>query len=328
MKELKGISVVIPNFNGRLLLPEILPPLYIALDNTGLLFEVIISDDNSTDESISYIKENFPKIIIVQNKINKGFSPTINKGIFLAKYDLLLLLNSDVKLTNSYLKNILTYFDNEDTFGVMGRIIGWDNNEIQDGGKYPSYHGTKIKTSGNFIPLNNSENEKFYSFYLSGANALVSKEKIITLGGFNEIFAPFYIEDVELSLRAWRMGWKCYYEHNAICEHKTSVTIKTKESAKFVKTIYSRNKMYLHSIHLQGYNLTLWYLQLIPELLLNVFMGRFWYIKSLKMFFTSKKEVEESKTNFLKTSKNNLISVNEVVNKILNPLKNKSLKRF
>jgi GT2 family glycosyltransferase len=324
----KGISVIIPNYNGRLLLPEILPPLYEALENAQLPYEIIISDDCSTDETILFLQENFPDIIILQNQTNKGFSPTINKGIFVAKYGLLLLLNSDVKLTKEYFTNLFPYFDDADTFGVMGRIIGWDNDKIQDGGKYPSFHGVKIKTSGNYIPIQSKVGDRLFSMYLSGANAFVSRDKMITLGGFNELFAPFYIEDVELSLRAWRLGWKCYYEHNATCMHKTSTSIKSKSSKNFVKKIYYRNKMFLHALHLDKTKLTIWYLQLLFEAFLHLFTGRLWFFTSLKIFFTSRAEIKKSKNNFKALSKNNLLSIDDVVNKILLSLKNESIKRF
>lgn len=328
MIQQKGISVIIPNYNGRLLLPEILPPLFEALENAQFPYEIIISDDCSTDETVIYLQENFPAIILLQNKINLGFSPTINKGIFKAKYDFLLLLNSDVILMKDYFENLIPYFDNKDTFGVMGRIIGWDNDKIQDGGKYPSFHGIKIKTSGNYIPVQSKVGDRLFSMYLSGANAFVSREKMITLGGFNELFAPFYIEDVELSLRAWRLGWKCYYEHNAICKHKTSTTIKSKSSKIFVKKIYYRNKMFLHAIHLDKSKLLIWYVQLLLEILMHLFTGRLWFFASLKMFFAAQKEIKTSKNNFMLLSKNNLLSVDAVVNKILLSLKNVSIKRF
>lgn len=324
----KGISVIIPNYNGRLLLPEILPPLYEALENAQLPYEIIISDDCSTDETVLFLKENFTNTILLQNQTNKGFSPTINKGIFAAKYDFLLLLNSDVKLVKDYFKNLIPYFDNEDTFGVMGRIIGWDDDSIQDGGKYPTFHAAKIKTSGNYIPLQSKAEDRLYSMYLSGANAFVSREKMIKLGGFDELFAPFYIEDVELSFRAWRLGWKCYYEHNSICRHKTSTTIKSKSNKTFVKKIYYRNKMILHAIHLNERKLPIWYLQLAFEALLHLFTGRLWFFSSLKMFFSSRAEIKKSKNNFMSLSKNNLLSVDAVVNKILLSLKNESIKRF
>ncbi|MEQ1554879.1 MAG: glycosyltransferase family 2 protein [Ferruginibacter sp.] len=326
MKKNKGISVVIPNYNGKNLLPNILPPLYKALNNTQLLYEVIISDDCSTDGSIQFLKDNFEDIIILRAETNKGFSPTINKGIFATQYDLILLLNSDVKLTENYFENLLPYFECEDTFGVMGRIIGWENDSIQDGGKYPSFHGAKIKTSGNFKPVESNISDRLYSFYLSGANAMVCAKKIKKLGGFNEMFAPFYIEDVELSIRAWRIGYKCYYEHNAICRHKTSTTIKSNSSKKNINTIYYRNKMYLHALHLDGEKKWLWYLQLIAETILHIITGKLWYFTSLKMFFKSVKEIKNCKSSFsYLAAKKKLEPTNMVIKTIIKNLKNKGV---
>jgi GT2 family glycosyltransferase len=326
----KSISVVIPNYNGEALLPQILPDLYTALKATGLSYEVIVSDDCSPDGSVALLEREYPEVKLIKSKINQGFSPTINKGIFAAQYDLILLLNSDVKLTPDYFKRQLAYFDDKDTFGVMGRIIGWDDEVIQDGGKFPSFHGVKIKTSGNYIPEHPKDGDRLYSMYLSGANALVSREKIMQLGGFDELFAPFYVEDVELSLRAWRIGWKCFYEHNAVCRHKTSVTIKSKSSKTQIRKIYYRNKMFLHALHLQGGKLFLWHLQLIPETLIHFVTGRLWYFSSLKMFFSSGNKIRASKEQFqsLAQKLNGLLSVHEVVNKILISLKNIPVKRL
>ncbi len=298
MKYSKGISVVIPNYNGNLLLPEILPCLYEALKNSKVAYEVILVDDCSTDNTIAFLQNNYPAIILLQNETNKGFSPTINKGIFAAQYSLLLLLNSDVKLTPHYFDHLFPYFDNADTFGVMGRIIGWEDDKIQDGGKYPSMQGVKIKTSVNYIPKESKIGDRLYSMYLSGANALVNTEKIVKLGGFDELFAPFYIEDVELSIRAWRMGWKCYYEHNAVCKHKTSTTIKTKESKNFINTIYYRNKMFLHAIHLSGFKLFLWYFTLVPEVFIHLITARWYYFTSLKYFLRNSRGMRLSKNKF------------------------------
>jgi GT2 family glycosyltransferase len=326
----KGISVIIPNYNGYLLLPQILPPLFIALTNTNLPYEVIISDDCSTDKSIQFLENNYPQIKIIRTNINKGFSPTINKGIFAAKYDLLFLLNSDVKLTANYFKNLLPYFEEEDTFGVMGRIIGWDNDEIQVAGRYPSFHGVKIKTSRNFIPVVSKEHDRLYSMFLCGANALVSKEKIIKLGGFDELFAPFYIEDVELSLRAWLLGWKCYYEHNSICRHKTSSSIKSKSSKEFIKMITCRNKMYLYALHLNGFKKVFWKCQLFIEAIIHLFSRRWWWFSSFKMFINQQHHIKRSKEKFkhLKEINNTSINLTNVMKEILASLKNRQIEKW
>ncbi len=257
----KGLSVVIPNYNGRQLFNETIPPLLVALDQSGLQHEIIIVDDCSTDDSVAFLRSTYPQIRVIENEINKGFAPTINRGIFQCKHELVFLLNSDVKLEPSYFKYLIPYFEKSDTFGVMGRIINWEDDQIQDGAKLPTLQGAKIKTFKNFLPRETPVQKGLNTMYLSGAEALVSREKILMLGGFDEIFAPYYIEDYEMCLRAWRLGWKCYYEHRSVCRHKTSSSIKSKSRKRNVQTIYYRNKMFLHAIHLSFFQTLLYYPQ-------------------------------------------------------------------
>ena len=325
-----GISVIIPNFNGRLLLPQIIPPLLIALKNAKTAYEIIVVDDCSTDDSVKYLRLYHNEIIVLQNDINKGFAPTMNNGIFISKYKYLLFLNSDVKLTPHYLAPLVRYFDDPDTFGVMGRIIGWDDDNIQDGGKYPYFHGAKIKTTGNYVPVHPSPGEKFYSMYLSGANALVSREKVIQLHGFDEIFAPYYVEDYELSLRAWRLGWKCYYDHFVTCRHKTSVTIKSSATKRGVAAIYDRNKMFLHAIHLSGHNKVLWYFQLVFETFIRIVTLRGYYLKALWMFSKSGKRLSLSRKAFEALSFKHGIkrTIKQVITEITRSLAGKEIRRF
>lgn len=326
----RGISVVIPNYNGIDLLPAIITPLLKALIFTKLPYEIIVCDDSSTDNSVKYIHDNFPEILILKNETNLGFSPTINKGIAIAKYEYLFLLNNDVSVSEDYFIPQLRYFEREDTFGVMGRIIGWDNDDLQDAAKYPYFQGFKIKTSGNYMPLNPAKDDWLYSIYLSGANALVDRKKIIALNGFNELFAPYYVEDYELSLRAWRVGWKCYYEHFAVCRHKTSVTIKKKSGKNEIKLIYNRNKMFLHAIHLSKQRKTLWHIQLFFEALLNMFTAHLYFIKSIFAYLKNRRQIEHSKKELVELSKNTgiLMDTEEVFEIITDFLKKIKVQKF
>lgn len=325
-----GLSVVIPNYNGETLFPQTLPPLFEALADSGLPHEVIVSDDCSTDQSVRWLQTNYPAIKVIAHTQNRGFSPTINDGIREARYSLVFLLNSDVKLTRHYFEPQLRYFEKPDTFGVMGRIIGWEDEIIQDAAKYPSFHGAKIKTTGNYYAQQPAANDWLYSMYLSGANALVSKSKLDQLDGFDALFAPFYVEDYELSLRAWRIGWKCYYEHQAVCRHQVSVTIKNKARKNEINTIYYRNKMFLHALHLEGSARWLWTLQLLPETLLRVFTGRFYYVRSLWQFVAQLPAMRRSKQAFMALSarQGKLLSVRNVVDLIVQQIGNRPIHRF
>lgn len=324
----KGISVVIPNYNGVHLFPHTLPTVEQALQNIEKPSEIIVVDDCSTDISVEYLQKNYPNIKLIVNKQNSGFSITSNNGVKAASYDKVLLLNSDVKLTPAYFKNQFKYFNSPDTFGVMGRIIGWDDDKIQDGAKLPTYHGTKIKTSGNYLLEDeNAMQEGLYSMYLSGANAFFDKEKFLRLKGFNELFSPFYVEDVELSIRAWRLGFKCYYDYNSVCQHQVSTSIKSKSKKRYVSTIYDRNKMFLHALHLEGPQKLLWHLQLIPEAIIRLVTFRWHYFSSLRMFLASSGRIKESKQEFNKLSKElkTRKSVREVTSFILNNIRSEKI---
>src|SRR5687767_8251223 len=118
-----GISVVIPNYNGKHLFPHTLPTVMHALSIGNFPHEVIIADDASTDDSISYLRQNFPSVRIVSNPKNSGFSVTANMGIRAALHPWIFLLNSDVKLEPDYFQHVLPYTNRNNVFGVMGRII-------------------------------------------------------------------------------------------------------------------------------------------------------------------------------------------------------------
>ena len=326
-----GISVVIPNFNGVKLFPYTIHTVLEALENSGKPSEIIVVDDCSTDDSVAYLQQNFPQTKIIRGSSNKGFSQSANTGIEAARYDKVLLLNSDVKLTPNYFIHQYKYFDSPDTFGVMGRIIGWDDELIQDGAKYPSFHGVKIKTSGNYI-LRDTQimSNGLYSMYLSGANAFIDKEKFIAIGGFNKAFSPFYIEDYELSLRAWRLGFKCYYDYKSVCQHKISTSINKSNKKSFVDIIYNRNKMILHALHLEGIRKLLWYIQLVLESFIQLAMLRWRYLKSLRLFLSSSKEIKLAKRRFTICTKDckNSKSVNEVAIFIMDDIKMRNIIKF
>jgi GT2 family glycosyltransferase len=292
-----SVSVVIPNYNGKELLESNLPSVYNALNAAGITdFEIIIPDDASTDGSIDFIRSNFPDIILIENKTNRGFAGNTNSGIRQCKKDLVLILNSDVKLTEDYLSHLLKYFEKPDTFGVTGRITALDTDRIQDGAKYPKYSFGSISSTTNYICETRTS---LYSFFLTGANALIDRKKLQELNGFDEIFNPYYGEDVDLGLRAWRLGYKCYYEHSAICRHPNSATIK-KESPEKIKIISSRNKMYLHFIHLNGLELLFYQIKLIFKVILRLLILDVKYLKSFWMFISSIKICLDQKKKFQK----------------------------
>lgn len=313
----KSVSIIIPNYNGRHLLKQYLPFTLQAIKNAEVEFEVIVVDDCSSDDSVAYLQHNYPFIKLIHNTVNKGFSYSCNKGIEAAQNDLALILNSDVKLSADYFEYLWAYFGSENTFGVMGRIVDMGGTHIQDAARMPKGNKLKLKTDYFYYP---AEGDRAYTFYLSGANALIDLKKLKEMGGFNELFSPFYCEDFDLSLRAWRLNWKCYYEHRAICEHELSASTKDYKTARWVKMIYFRNRYYLHALHLNGVRLLLWFLQItFIDLIPKIISGQFWLAKSYWSFLTNLSAIRSARGQFqrLMGKHNSSTGIDDVVNNII-----------
>jgi GT2 family glycosyltransferase len=325
----KSVSVVIPNYNGKHLLQKYLPFTMEALEVAEILYEIIIIDDGSTDESVQFITAEYPQINLILNPENKGFSYACNRGIEAAQHELILFLNSDVKLTPDYFEHQWKYFSRWDTFGVMGRITDMDGDQIQDAARVPKLNGFKFKTD--YFYYTNDDSHRLYTFYLSGANALINAEKLRDIGGFYELFSPFYCEDMELCLRAWRLKWNCYYEHKAICMHEVSATTKNYQTSNWVKSINYRNRFYMHALHLDGWPLMGWYFQItIIDFLPQLLAGQSWVWKSYRDLFKNRKTIKRYKEHIkhLMSGKETHVTIFDIINKIRLSVKNKKVTRF
>lgn len=325
MQNKKSISIVLPNYNGKHLMEMYIPSIIEALEYSIIDYEFIVIDDCSTDESVSFIQKNYPEIIILKNEKNSGFSYTCNQGIFRATKDLIFLLNSDVKLTPNYFEEQFQYFEKESTFGVMGCIMNFDGKKIEDAARLPYFKGNKFKANKFYFDTVNYNN--VYTTYLSGANALVDREKLLLLKGFDEIYSPFYFEDFDLGLRAWKMGWSLYYEHRSKCFHRVSASTNKVNKSNFVKITYNRNSFILQSIHLSGYRRSFWHLQLFTTTLLgHLIKGEFWIFKSISQFIAHTNNINGSRLK-IKILQNKLgvtNSLSDIVNVIKLSINNKT----
>ncbi|MFM6935069.1 MAG: glycosyltransferase family 2 protein [Flavobacteriales bacterium] len=241
-----GISIIIPNYNGQQLLVETINCAIEALVTSGITdYEIIVTDDASSDDSELLVKKTFPGICFLKSPINTGFSGNVNRGIQVAQKELVLLLNSDVHLAPAYFIDQIPLFEDVQTFGVMGKILDQATKEVQDGAKAAQINGLRIESNKNIY----SGDAILPTLFLSGANALIRRAYLTKVSGLNELFNPYYSEDVELGLRAWRFGFKLYYQPKSICYHALSSTIKKLPNEK-VQVIAKRNKHYLHFLHL------------------------------------------------------------------------------
>jgi GT2 family glycosyltransferase len=238
------ISIIIPNYNGENLLRKNLDKVYqeISAYKSGKA-EIIVVDDGSTDDSLTFLNDfskthqNF-KIVI--NKKNLGFAPTVNKGVKASNAEIVILLNTDAYPEKDFLAPLLKHFTNEKMFavGCLDRSI--ENGEVVLRGR-----GLGEWRRG-FLVHKKGEVDKTNTLWVSGGSGAFRKSIWDNLGGFNELYAPFYYEDVDLSYRALKSGYHILFEPKSVVvhEHEKGV-IKNRYSEFKIKTIAYRNQFIL-----------------------------------------------------------------------------------
>ncbi|MCW1146900.1 glycosyltransferase family 2 protein [Flavobacterium lacisediminis] len=203
------LSVIIVNYNGVKYLKDCLDSLYLKL--TNISFEIIILDNNSTDNSCVYIKENFPTVKLVESKINHGFGKGNNEAVKHAKGKYLLLFNNDTILLDNLLP-ALEFLENDSKIGVIGiNMLNGKKEYLQAAGNFPNFKnmfqfqklldlGIEFK-KGKFT-------KKYYEVdWLVGSFLMLTKETYLLIKGFDEDYF-MYVEDVDLCKKIADVGLK------------------------------------------------------------------------------------------------------------------------
>lgn len=236
-----GLSIIMPNYNGETLLAENLPPLISAMEKWGGAWELIVVDDNSSDGSRGLLQRDFPAVTLICNDKNLGFSGTCNRGMQAAKYPLALCMNTDVLVEQGFIAPLLEHFSDSSLFAVTPNIF-----VASEGKNQGIVHGLYGKgfLKGGFATLHEQQTPK-ENLYAIGACVVYSLDKFRALGGYSELYSPYLFEDVDLSYRAWKRGWRSIYDPRATVHHQSSATI-NKQGKRHKRHIYFRNRFLFH----------------------------------------------------------------------------------
>lgn len=228
-----SVSIVIPNWNGRELLEKHLPHVIAA----GGDAEIIISDDASSDGSVAYVRKNFPDIRVVTNSRARGFAGNVNTGVATAHGDICVLLNTDVRPEKQFLAPLLNRFSDEKTaaVGCLDRSHDQEGLVLRGRGVARWKRGLYVHTKG--------DTESEDTAWVSGGSSAFRRSVWMKLGGMDELYSPFYWEDIDLSYRLRKAGYRIYFERKSIVDHYHETgKIKTSFSPSQVKRIAYRNQ--------------------------------------------------------------------------------------
>lgn len=225
------VSIIIPIYNQ---LQYTLNCLYTLEKNDSLIDkEIIIINDNSTDESFDYLSK-IENITLIDNKKNLGFLKNINLGINKAKGEFIYILNNDTEVQENYLSTLLDIFKTRKNVGAVGSKMIFSNNILQEAGCL-IFKDAEIVNLGRFDAIDNpSFNFLRKVDYSSGCSLLF--KRINDDGELNlldEEFLPAYYEETDLCQRLkYQQGLDIYYQPKSEILHFENISYTTKDSNK------------------------------------------------------------------------------------------------
>jgi GT2 family glycosyltransferase len=214
------ISVIIVSYNGKKHL-ELLLPKILEQNIPKYNFEIVLVDNGSRDDTLSFVSSKFKDIRIIPLKKNYGFSTSNWEGIKTAQGKYIALINNDCKVDSNWLENFLENVE-ENTI-LSGKILSWDGRKIDfidgiltfDGHAFQKYQGFPLKDF--------DSSEKKYLPFPCGGNCFFEKEIFLKTGGFDSDFFA-YLEDVDWGRRLWIYGYKVKFCPSSIVYHRGSST--------------------------------------------------------------------------------------------------------
>ncbi len=299
------ISIVIVSYNVKEYIISCIDSIY-KHSKSNYSFEIVIVDNNSKDDTLDSLNKNFPKISLIKNKYNAGFSPAVNQGVKKSRGKYILILNPDTLFVEDLLEKLIDKAKNQKALGAMGPAIVNDEGIVQQSyWRYPSVFNTVLSIF-HLDLLNykkNYKDKKFDKFSnvesISGAALLIPRVLFNKLKGFNENL--FWMEDIDLCYRLNQMNYKIYYLHSTKLVHFSGKSAATNYKVAISNQLISKIKFF--KIHHSRHS---YLLILISVLFISV-------VKSIIMLF-----IAPFSTKYRKKVTAYLFTIRSIINNFIN----------
>jgi GT2 family glycosyltransferase len=215
------VSIVIPVLNCVGTTLECL--LSIAKFGADVPFEVIVADNGSTDATAAVLPS-IPHLRYVRHEENLGFGPACNAGAAQARGQFLVFLNNDVQVQGGWLDALIRPFKDHPDVGASGPKVLFPDGRLQDAGSLVNPDCTSTMLGVFDDPQLPQFNHPRDVDYVSGVCLTIESGVFRSLGGFDQVYAPAYCEDVDLCLRLRQQGRRIVYEPDAVIVHHLSKT--------------------------------------------------------------------------------------------------------
>ncbi len=251
------LSIIIVNYNVKHFLEQCLFSVQKAIGASKIDAEIIVIDNHSQDNSLAYLKPIFSCVRFIGNNENFGFAKACNQGYKLSSGKYVLFVNPDTILPEDCFSKCISFFESHADAGAVGvKMLDGRGKLLKESKRaFPSPVTSLFKLFGfaRLFPRSKTfskyhlgyldENKNHEVDVLAGAFMMVRRNVLDELGGFDEIFF-MYGEDVDLSYRVQKMGYRNYYlAETSILHFKGEST--RKGSLNFVRMFYNAMSIFV-----------------------------------------------------------------------------------
>lgn len=209
------IAVVILNWNGRHFLERFLPG---VIDSCQGIAEVIIADNASTDDSVEFLRNNFPRVRLILSAQNFGFAEGYNAALRQIDSEYYVLLNSDIEVPKNWLQPVIALMDSDETIAAcQPKILSFDNRSVFEyagaGGGFIDRYGYPFCRGRVFQSIETDEGQ--YDdirevFWATGACMFIRASLYHQVGGLDKDFFA-HMEEIDICWRLKQLGYKVMY---------------------------------------------------------------------------------------------------------------------
>lgn len=219
-----NVAILVLTYNGRDLLARCLPTVVKAANRMGSNCRVVVVDNCSIDDSVSFLRREFPTVEVHITSKN-DFLFSYNDVVRTCLEDLVVILNNDMQVDEGFIPPLVAHFADPRVFAVTCRIHNW--NGVNAFETVPDSLHTVQCLNGWFEDRYDPAPDYPCCVQLaSGGASAFRRAMFCELGGFDDLFRPGYCEDSDLSYQAWRRGWQIIYEPRSLVYHFDSVSMR------------------------------------------------------------------------------------------------------
>lgn len=219
-------------------------------------FEIIVTDNNSKDGSVSALRKEFPDVIVIENKKNAGFTEANNQSIVISRGEYIFCLNPDCKVLNGAIDKMVEYMDAHPEVGILGSKLLNGDGTLQPSARNFITSGNLLlqhivpwkllprRWAGKFVLEYWDHSEIREVDWIIGASLMIRRECVEDIGLKDERYFIFH-EDNDWCWQAKRKGWKTHFLPQAEIIHYGSQTVKSIWGNKLTLEVYKAQQTFI-----------------------------------------------------------------------------------